>query len=108
MASFDLKSLIGKLSPHGRRTLEAAAGLTLSRSNYNVEVEHWLLKLIDDVDTDIPLLMRHFAVEPGQFETQLLKALDSLRTGNARAPALWSRSPAAAAPTDAAAPAGCR
>ena len=88
MASFDLKSLVGKLDPHCRRALEAAAGLTLSRSNYNVEIEHWLLKLIDAAETDIPMLLRHFGVEQGALERQILKTLDGLRTGNARAPAL--------------------
>ncbi|GAB0114826.1 type VI secretion system ATPase TssH [Acidisoma sp. C75] len=88
MASFDLKSLVGKLNPYCRRALEAAAGLTLSRSHYNVEIEHWLLKLVDAADTDIPLLLRHFEVAQGEFEKQLLRTLDGLRTGNARAPAL--------------------
>lgn len=88
MASFDLKSLVGKLHPHCRRALEAAAGLTLSRSNYNVEIEHWLLKLIDAAETDIPMLLRHFGVEQATLERQILKTLDALRTGNARAPAL--------------------
>jgi type VI secretion system protein VasG len=88
MASLDLKSLVSRLDDHCRRALEAAAGLTLSRSNYNVEVEHWLLKLIDGAETDIPLLLRHFEIEQGEFEAALLRTLDSLRTGNARAPSL--------------------
>jgi type VI secretion system protein VasG len=88
MASLDLKSLVSRLDDHCRRALEAAAGLTLSRSNYNVEVEHWLLKLIDGTETDIPLLLRHFEIEQGAFEAALIRMLDSLRTGNARAPSL--------------------
>ena len=42
MVTVDLKSLVGRLTDTGRRQLEAAAGLTLSRSHYNVEVEHVL------------------------------------------------------------------
>ena len=30
-----------------RRSLESAAGLCLSHSNYNVEIEHWLLKMLE-------------------------------------------------------------
>ena len=41
----ELKPLIGRLNDVCRRALEAAAGLTLSRTHYNVEIEHWLIKL---------------------------------------------------------------
>ena len=47
MVAVNLKSLIGRLTETGRRQIEAAAGLTLSRSHYNVEIEHVLLKLIE-------------------------------------------------------------
>ena len=47
MAAIDLKALVGRFNEHCRRSLEAAAGLTLSRSHYNVELEHWLIKLAD-------------------------------------------------------------
>ena len=40
MAAVDLKSLVGRLNETCRRALEAAAGLTLSRTHYNVEIEH--------------------------------------------------------------------
>jgi type VI secretion system protein VasG len=88
MATIDLKSLVGKLDEHARRALEAAAGLTLSRSHYNVEVEHWLVKLVDGNGTDIPLILRHYEVDEGRFRTDLNASLDKMRTGNARAPGL--------------------
>jgi type VI secretion system protein VasG len=88
MPAFDLKSLVGRLNDHCRRMLEAAAGLTLSRSNYNVEVEHWLLKLVEAADTDIPLILRHYEIDAGKLQSQLLRTLDGMRTGNARAPSL--------------------
>ena len=52
MSSIDLRSLVGRLNDTSRRALEAAAGFTLSRSHYNVEVEHWLLKLADIAGSD--------------------------------------------------------
>ncbi len=88
MAAIDLKSLVGKLDEHCRRALEAAAGLTLSRSHYNVELEHWLLKLVDGNGTDLPLLLRHYDLDEGRFRTDLNASLDKMRTGNARAPGL--------------------
>ena len=42
----DLKALIAKLNSTCRNSLEAAAGLCMSRTNYNVEIEHLLIKLI--------------------------------------------------------------
>jgi type VI secretion system protein VasG len=88
MAAIDLKSLVGRLDEHCRRALEAAAGLTLSRSHYNVEIEHWFAKLIDGNGTDIPLILRHYEVDEGRFRADLTRGLDRLKTGNARAPSL--------------------
>jgi type VI secretion system protein VasG len=45
-AGLDLNGLIGKLNPVCQRALEGAAGLCLSRTNDNVEVEHRLTKLL--------------------------------------------------------------
>ena len=44
MTPLDIRALVGKLDEQCRRALEAAAGFTLSRSHYNVEIEHWLLE----------------------------------------------------------------
>jgi type VI secretion system protein VasG len=88
MVAIDLKSLISRLDEHCRRALEAAAGLTLSRTHYNVEIEHWLLKLADGTDTDFAAIFRQYDVDHGRFLIDLNKGLDKLKTGNSRAPAL--------------------
>jgi len=88
MVAIDLKSLISRLDDHCRRALEAAAGLTLSRTHYNVEIEHWLLKLADGTDTDFAAIFRQYDVDHGRFIIDLNKGLDKLKTGNSRAPAL--------------------
>jgi len=88
MATIDLKALVGRLNGHCRRALEAAAGLTLSRSHYNVEIEHWLLKLADPSDTDIAAILRHYDADHGRLLNDINRALDKLKTGNARAPTL--------------------
>ena len=38
----NLKALIGKLNDQSRAALEGAAGLCLSRTHYDIEVEHFL------------------------------------------------------------------
>jgi type VI secretion system protein VasG len=88
MAAIDLRSLVGRLDEHCRRALEAAAGLTLSRTHYNVEIEHWLLKLADNTDTDIPAILRHYEADHGRLLIDLNRALDRMKTGNSRAPSL--------------------
>src|SRR3954463_7326365 len=88
MAILNLKTLVGKLNPVCRRTLEAAAGLCLSRTNYNVELEHWLVKLLEPNDTDLPRVLRHYEADKSKVSRELTRSLDQLRTGNARAPEL--------------------
>lgn len=88
MVAIDLKSLINRLDDHCRRALEAAAGLTLSRTHYNVEIEHWLIKLAEGTDTDVAAIFRQYDIDHGRFLSDLNKGLDKMKTGNSRAPSL--------------------
>ncbi|MGH9826213.1 MAG: hypothetical protein ACREDR_23530, partial [Blastocatellia bacterium] len=56
----NLKALIGKLNDTCRSTLEGAAGLCLSRTNYEVDIEHLLVKLLDVADSDVVRILRHY------------------------------------------------
>ena len=91
MISVDLQQIIGRLNPHCRSTLEGSVGLTLSRTHYNVEIEHWLAKLIEAPDNDVAAILQQFAIEPGRLAADLTKVLDRLKTGNSRPPALPPR-----------------
>lgn len=84
----NLKSLIGKLNDSTRGALEAAAGLCLARTHYDIEVEHYLTKLLDSTDNDAAAIFKHFEVDTSRFSGELARALDKLKTGNARTPAL--------------------
>jgi type VI secretion system protein VasG len=88
MPSLPLKTLVGKLNPVCRRALEAAAGLCMSRTNYNVELEHYVLKLIEAAEADVPRILEQYEVAAGVAERELTRVLDKLKTGNARAPEL--------------------
>lgn len=89
----NLKALIARLNPTSRGALEAAAGLCLSRTNYDVEIEHLLLKLIESPDSDCARIFRRFEVDPSRVARDLTRAIDRLKTGNARTPALSPRLP---------------
>ena len=88
MPAIDLKPLIGRLNDVCRRALESAAGLTALRSHYNVELEHLLVGLADRTDTDLAAILRHWEIDAARLLGDLNRALDRMKTGNARAPAL--------------------
>jgi type VI secretion system protein VasG len=91
--SVNLKSLIARLNNNCRSALEGAAGLCLSRTNYEVEPEHFLVKLIENSDTDIGSIFRHFEINQSKISKDLTVAMDRLKTGNARTPGLSPRLP---------------
>lgn len=84
----NLKPLIGRLNDNCRNALEAAAGLCLSRTNFDVDIEHLFVKLVDLPDSDCARILRHFGVDSARLNRDLTRALDRLKTGNARTPAL--------------------
>jgi len=84
----NLKHLIAKLNPVTRNALESAAGLCLSRTHYDVEVEHYLMKLLDVPDSDLTFILKHYGIDRSRFAAELTRSLDRLKSGNARTPAL--------------------
>lgn len=86
MLTVDLKTLLKRLNGYCTRTLEAAAGLCVSRGHYEVTIEHMLLRLIDDADHDFQLILRHFDVDASRVQRALQRALEHIKTGNPRRP----------------------
>ncbi len=84
----NLRSLIGKLNDTTRNAVESAAGLCLSRTHYDVEIEHYLMKLLESTDGDLPAILKHFEVDKSRLAAELNRSLDKLKSGNARNPAL--------------------
>ncbi len=88
MADIDPKLLIGRLNATCHRALNDAVSLTSTRSHYNVEIEHILNALIDRAGTDMAAILRHWEVPAARLLADLTRALDRMKTGNARLPAL--------------------
>src|SRR3989441_13197975 len=86
--TINLRGLIGKLNAPTRNALEAAAGLCLSRTHSDVEIEHFLLKALDANDGDLTFILKHYGVNRSRLTADLTKSLDKLKSGNARTPAL--------------------
>ncbi|GIU83140.1 MAG: type VI secretion system ATPase TssH [Acidobacteria bacterium] len=91
--NINLKSLVGKLNDTCRSALEAAAGLCLSRTNYDVEIEHVLAKLLEIEDTDFRKILRHYECSLDRLTKDVESALNRLKTGNSRTPGLSDRLP---------------
>jgi type VI secretion system protein VasG len=88
MPPLSREAVAAKLNPLCRRTLEGALGLCVSRTNYNVEIEHWLTKLLEEPGGDVPRVLRHYDVDAARVGRDLARFLDRLKTGNARPLAL--------------------
>ena len=89
----NLKSLVGRLNDTCRNALEGAAGLCLSRTNYDVEIEHILAKLLEQDDTDLHKICSHYEVNIDRLTKDVGDSLDRLKSGNSRTPGLSDRLP---------------
>ncbi|MBY6210001.1 type VI secretion system ATPase TssH [Microbulbifer agarilyticus] len=88
MINIDLKRLVETMTPHMRESLEGAAGICLAQNQYNVEIEHWLLKLLDNSDTDLFHLLEKHDINPSHFAKELARSIATFKAGSSRPPAL--------------------
>src|SRR6185503_11388853 len=86
MVEVNLKSLVARLNRYCTRSLEAAAGLCVSRTNYEVTPEHLMLALTEDSTADPHQIFKHFGVDPGRVQKSLSGIIETLKTGNAGRP----------------------
>jgi type VI secretion system protein VasG len=84
----NFRSLIGKMNDTTRGALEAAAGFCLSRTNYNIEIEHFLMKLLDVQDSDFTRIIQHYRINKTRFTTELTRSIEKMKTGNGSSPSL--------------------
>ncbi|TAA48091.1 type VI secretion system ATPase TssH [Corallincola spongiicola] len=88
MSTMTLKSLVEKLSPNCKVSLESAAALCHSKSHQTVEVLHWLSTLASNEQGDFALLADYFAVDMGELRSNLNSSLDKLSSGYDSSPGL--------------------
>jgi len=82
------KFFFGKVNQTTRDALEAAVGLCASRTHYEVEIEHYLMKLLDSTDSDFQHIAKHFGVDKSRLAAELTRSLDRMKSGNGRGPML--------------------
>ena len=82
----DLKSLISYLNPYCTKSLEFAAGQCLSRTHYEITVEHFLAGLLGDLNADITLILRNSEIDAVQVQRGVERAIEQFPTGNSAKP----------------------
>jgi len=84
----DLRKLLPRFDKACTTCLQGATSLCVSRSHYEVNPDHLLLRLLDDTGGDITRILETFKVDRAQVRRALQHILEELRTGHRGRPAL--------------------
>ncbi|OAJ55215.1 ClpV1 family T6SS ATPase [Paraburkholderia ginsengiterrae] len=74
----DSTHLLRKLNPHCASALANAASLCNARLHGEITPEHWLLKLLEQGDGDIPAILRHYEIDIDTVWDALLASIERL------------------------------
>jgi len=81
MAEIKRSTLFGKLNAIGYKSVEAATIFCKMRGNPYVEVVHWLHQLLQQPDSDVLRIVKHFGLDASRLAADLVAALDRLPRG---------------------------
>lgn len=83
----NLKILITKLSSCARIALEKSANTCISQQNYEIEIEHFFLELLQNTaKNDLQLLLEKYKISTDGLIADLKQSISQLPKGNARTP----------------------
>lgn len=91
--STHLKTLISKLNDTTRRAAERAASLCMSQGHFEVDIEHLLLALLEENQTDLSVLSKRYDVSTSELQRDLETEISRFKNGNTRTPVFSSRLP---------------
>lgn len=86
MILVELKPLVEKLNPFCRQALENAAGYCLSRTNYEIGVEHFLSKVLDETQSDMALMVHQQAIDTALLKRAIDLSVQEMQAGNGGRP----------------------
>jgi type VI secretion system protein VasG len=84
--SINLKTLISKLDDTCRRATERAANLCMARGNYEVDLEHLFLALLEEPNSDFSVIAKRSGISHTALESDLHNEIGRFKTGNSRTP----------------------
>ncbi|HJV82747.1 type VI secretion system ATPase TssH [Noviherbaspirillum sp.] len=82
----NLKVLIGKLNSTCKQAAEQAVNHCVTRGQYEVDLEHFFLALLDNRRSDFAHLCRHYDISHTALEKDLLNEISGFKSGNSRTP----------------------
>ncbi len=91
--SQNLKTLISKLNDTTRRAAERAASLCMARGHFEVDLEHFMLALLEQPQTDLAVLCQRFEVSVTALQRDLEAELSQFKDGNTRTPVFSAHLP---------------
>lgn len=91
--SQNLKTLIAKLNETTRRAAERAASLCMARGHYEVDLEHFILALLEQPQSDLVVLCQYFEVSITELQRDLEAELSRFKAGNTRTPVFSAHLP---------------
>src|SRR5579859_5702837 len=74
-------ALFGKLDELAYRSLESATVFCKMRGNPYVELSHWVHQLLQQSDSDLHRIVRHYSLDAGRLARDVLEALERLPRG---------------------------
>src|SRR5688572_1217489 len=81
MSEISRTALFGKLAPAAYKGIESATLFCKMRGNPYVELSHWIHQLLQQPDTDLHRILKHYAVDAAPLARDLTAALDRLPRG---------------------------
>src|SRR5438128_12060006 len=78
MAEIKRSTLFGKLNSLGYKSIESATIFCKMRGNPYIETVHWLHQLLQQQDSDVLRIVKHFGLDTSRLATDLIGALDRL------------------------------
>ena len=84
--NLNLKTLIGKLNDTTRLAATRAASICVALGQYEVEVEHLFLALLEQERCDVVLIALQCGVSPEMLEADLHHEVGQFKTGSTRTP----------------------
>ncbi len=88
MPAMNLKTLTRKLNKNCLQALEAAVGMSLTRSHYQVDIEHMLLQVLNIFERSDRYDTGNLKINIKKLHSDCLRVLDGFKVGNTKSPSL--------------------
>jgi len=82
MSDISRVSLFGKLNSLGYKAIEGASVFCKLRGNPYVEMVHWLHQILQNPDSDLHRIVKHFEIDASRLAADMTRALDALPRGS--------------------------